>query len=83
VPVSYDVWITLASIVPAVLGSGIALNLMRRVSVGTLRLQVGALLLAAGIGTMHDYLVKPVSIEALADVLDRLATAGTHALASR
>jgi two-component system sensor histidine kinase/response regulator len=53
VPVSYDIWITLASIVPAIVGSGFALNLLRDEAIGARRLQIGALLLALGIGTMH------------------------------
>jgi PAS domain S-box-containing protein len=89
VPVSYDIWITLASVVPAVLASGTALNLLRRESVSILRLQSGALLLALGIGTMHyvgmaavtaDAILThdPVLMAASVLVAHVLATVGLH-----
>ena len=51
--ISYDPLITLASMFPGVLASGVALWIIshERVSVGTLLL--GGLLMGAGIGTMH------------------------------
>jgi len=53
VSVSYDVQITLVSVVPAVLASGIMLHVISqaRISPGTLAL--GGALMGAGIGTMH------------------------------
>ena len=53
VEVSYDVWVTLVSVVPAVLASGIMLHVISqaRISPGTLAL--GGALMGAGIGAMH------------------------------
>jgi signal transduction histidine kinase/CheY-like chemotaxis protein len=53
VRVNYDVWITLLSVVPAVLASGIMLYVISqaRISPGTLVL--GGALMGAGIGVMH------------------------------
>ncbi len=53
VPVSYGVDLTLFSLVPAVLASGAAIYTMTHNRPGGRRLQLGALLMAAGIGTMH------------------------------
>lgn len=53
VPVTYDVTMTSLSLVPAILGSGIAILVLSR-PVNALREQgLGALCLAIGIGTMH------------------------------
>jgi len=53
VPISYDLQITMASLLPAIVGSGVALRVMSRNSVGAGRLLLGGLLMAVGIGTMH------------------------------
>ncbi len=53
ITVSYGLAITLLSLIPAILGSGAAIHFMARPALGWKRLQLGALLLAAGIGTMH------------------------------
>src|SRR5437899_5559570 len=53
VSVNYDVWVTLVSVAPAVLASGIMLHVISqaRISPGTLAL--GGALMGAGIGAMH------------------------------
>ena len=53
VTVDYEVWITVVSMIPAVLGSGVALIVMSQHTVGWRRLHLGGLLMAVGIGTMH------------------------------
>ena len=53
VPISYDASLTLLSIVPAVLASGVALHVMGRETIHWQRLLVGGLLMALGIGSMH------------------------------
>ena len=53
VPVSYDVWVTLASLVPGVLGSGVALRSMSHQNASWLRLNGAGLLMGSAIGTMH------------------------------
>jgi len=53
IPVSYGVGVTLLSLVPAILGSGAAIYFMAHTELGWKRLQLGALLMAVGIGTMH------------------------------
>lgn len=51
--ISHDFSITLLSLIPAILGSGAAIYFMARRKLGWKRLQLGALLMVAGIGTMH------------------------------
>lgn len=55
VHMNYDLATTLVSLVPAMLGSGAALYFLTvaRLKLWGLKLQVGALLMALGIGTMH------------------------------
>ncbi len=53
VPVSYDLGLTALSVAPAIAGSACALHFMAQSSSGFLRLQLGALLMAVGIGLMH------------------------------
>jgi len=50
---TYDPIITLLSMLPAVLGSGLALHVMGRAEIRQRELWIGALLMAAGIGAMH------------------------------
>jgi PAS domain S-box-containing protein len=53
VPVSYDTTMTFVSMVPAVFASAMALHFMDRSHIGWWRLNLGGLLMAAGIGGMH------------------------------
>ena len=64
VPVSYNVWSTLVSVIPAVIGSGVALNILGHASIGWLQLQLGGLLLALGIGTMHYLGMEAMQVDA-------------------
>lgn len=50
---SYDLVMTMVSVVPAVLGSGLALAVMSRAELHQRDLWGGALLMASGIGAMH------------------------------
>ena len=50
---SYDLIVTLVSVLPAVLGSGLALAIMSRPHIHQRDLWGGAFLMAVGIGTMH------------------------------
>ena len=52
-PVSYNLALTLISMLPSILGSCICLHFMSRLSIGWWHLQLGGLLMAIGIGTMH------------------------------
>ncbi|MEO8450394.1 MAG: response regulator [Gemmatimonadota bacterium] len=53
VPVRYNLGITIASMIPAIAGSTVALWAMSRESIDRARLHAGGLLMAVGIGTMH------------------------------
>ena len=53
VPVTYDVLITLLSIVPAALASGVVLLLTSRGKIERMRLILSGTLMGAGIGAMH------------------------------
>ncbi len=52
-PVSYRLGTTLLSVVPAILGSAVSLHYLSGRTIGWQRLQLGGLLMAVGIGTMH------------------------------
>lgn len=52
-PVSYDVMITLISVLPAIVASGIALYLVSRPSMGVAQLIFGGILMGPGIAGMH------------------------------
>ena len=53
VSVNYDVWVTLVSVVPAVLASGIMLHVISQARISPGKLALGGVLMGAGIGTMH------------------------------
>ena len=53
VKVNYDVWITLVSVAPAVLASGIMLHVISQARISAGKLIVGGALMGAGIGVMH------------------------------
>jgi NO-binding membrane sensor protein with MHYT domain len=53
ISVNYNIPMTIVSAIPAMLGSGIALYVMSRSSINWQQLQIGGLLMAVGIGTMH------------------------------
>jgi len=52
-PVSYDPAITLASMLPSIAASTVALSLLGRKEIGLRKLLVGGVLVGAGIGAMH------------------------------
>ena len=53
VAVGYDVVITVVSMVPAILASGLVLHLISQERIGVWRLVFGGVLMGAGIGLMH------------------------------
>lgn len=53
IPLTYDLLVTLLSIVPAVLSAALVLALVRRGSMAGFRLAAGAILLGGGIAAMH------------------------------
>lgn len=55
VQIQYDLWITILSMIPAIIGSGFAIHFMswNPVELNFINLNLGALPLALGIGTMH------------------------------
>src|SRR5437660_511656 len=53
VRVNYDVWITLLSVAPAVLASGIMLYVISQARISPGKLILGGTLMGAGIGVMH------------------------------
>ena len=53
VPVNYDFWITLVSVAPGVLASGIMLYVISQATISPTRLLLGGLFMGAGIGAMH------------------------------
>ena len=53
VKVNYDVWITLVSVAPAMLASGIMLHVISQVRISGKGLILGGALMGAGIGAMH------------------------------
>lgn len=53
IDIHYGLGLTLMSLIPAILGSGAALYFMAHRNLQWWQLQLGALLMAAGIGTMH------------------------------
>ena len=53
VSVNYDVRVTLVSVVPAVLASGIMLHVISQARISPGKLALGGALMGAGIGTMH------------------------------
>src|SRR6266446_2842356 len=53
VSVNYDIWITLASVAPAVLASGIMLHVISQPRISPGSLVLGGGLMGAGIGVMH------------------------------
>ena len=63
-PVTYRPWITVASAVPAVLGSAVAVRIMSRESITWWQLQVGSLALALAIGTMHYVGMEALTVDA-------------------
>ncbi len=65
VPVSYDLGITLLSMVPAVFASAMALHFMDRARISWWRLNVGGLLMAVGIGGMHYTGMEAMRMDAM------------------
>jgi len=65
IPVAYDPWITALSIVPAILGAGVALHVVARPVITTSRLLIGGTLMGAGIGAMHYTGMMAMQLNAL------------------
>lgn len=65
IPVSYDLTITLLSMVPAVFASAMALHFMDRARISWWRLNVGGLLMALGIGGMHYTGMEAMRMDAM------------------
>ncbi len=65
IPVSYDVWVTLLSVVPAILAAGVALHVVARPRVSMRRLLIGGTFMGLGIGTMHYTGMAALQLDAL------------------
>ncbi len=65
VEVGYDVLITAVSMVPAILASGVALQLLSRERIGVRRLILGGGLMGSGIGVMHYTGMAAMRMDAL------------------
>jgi signal transduction histidine kinase/CheY-like chemotaxis protein len=85
IPVSYDLTITLLSMVPAVFASAMALHFMDRARISWWRLNVGGLLMALGIGGMHYTGMEAMRMDAMmgyAPLLFALSIFVAHVLAT-
>jgi signal transduction histidine kinase/ActR/RegA family two-component response regulator len=85
IPVSYDLTITLLSMVPAVFASAMALHFMDRARISWWRLNVGGLLMALGIGGMHYTGMEAMRMDAMmgyAPLLFALSILVAHVLAT-
>lgn len=63
IDMAYDVTLTLASMVPAILGSAATLHFVAKPAMHWRRLQVAALAMALGIGTMHYTGMEAMQLE--------------------
>ncbi len=85
IPVSYDLTITLLSMVPAVFASAMALHFMDRARISWWRLNVGGLLMALGIGSMHYTGMEAMRMDAMmgyAPLMFALSIFVAHVLAT-
>lgn len=85
IAVSYDLTITLLSMVPAVFASAMALHFMDRARISWWRLNVGGLLMALGIGSMHYTGMEAMRMDAMmgyAPLLFVLSIVVAHVLAT-
>ena len=62
---TYQPWITLGSVLPAVLGSAVALQVMSREAVSLRRVAMASLALAVAIGTMHYVGMEAMVVDAV------------------
>ena len=65
IPVSYDLSVTLLSMLPAVFASAMALHFMNRTAISFARLNLGGLLMAGGIGGMHYTGMEAMRMDAM------------------
>ncbi|MFP6582476.1 MAG: response regulator [Candidatus Hydrogenedentota bacterium] len=65
IPVSYDLLTTMASLIPAIFASAMALHFMSRPMIELWRLNVGGLLMASGIGGMHYMGMEAMRMDAM------------------
>ena len=65
IPVRYEAWTTLASMVAAIATSGFALFIVTRPAMGWGRLLMGGVIMGAGIGTMHYTGMAALRLDAL------------------
>ena len=85
VSVGYDVLVTSASAIPALVGSAIGVRIMTRASSEWWRIQLGGLSLALGIGTMHFVGMEAIQANAVMrydPLLFTLSIAVAHVLAT-
>jgi NO-binding membrane sensor protein with MHYT domain len=65
IPVRYEPWTTLASMIAAIATSGFALYIVTRGKLSWRRLLVGGTIMGAGIGTMHYTGMAAMRLDAL------------------
>src|SRR6185436_3011700 len=65
IPVRYEPWTTMASMVAAIITSGFALYLVTRGTLSWQRLLLGGTVMGAGIGTMHYTGMAAMRLDAL------------------
>lgn len=65
IPVRYEVWITLASMLPAIMAAGLALYVVTRGTLSWARLLISGTLMGAGIGVMHYSGMAAMRMDAL------------------
>jgi signal transduction histidine kinase/CheY-like chemotaxis protein len=85
IPVSYDLTITLLSMIPAVFASAMALHFMDRARISWWRLNFGGLLMALGIGGMHYTGMEAMRMDAMmgySPLLFALSILVAHVLAT-
>lgn len=93
--VHFDLWLTLLSLVPALLGSFVTVSLLAQKRLDVVSIQLGGLAMAAGIGLMHyigmeamhinqgGFLYDPLRFGASIIVAHLLAVAAIYTHASR
>ena len=63
IPLAYDLWITLASLLPAILSAALVLELVRRGGLRGWRLGLAAVVLGCGIAAMHYCGMAAIHVE--------------------